>query len=560
EPVAVLESLEEEVISSTHHIVPALICTDPRCRALEFPGCGQHGMLLVVSRPNGHMGCPRCSTSTDTSYPWVLGCRSCRRSGATQLTRIFFAMPVNEMKFLLRGFPSRARTSDDSTCQTDILSCRTCGATAFPGIGGSQSSLGIHAPPRGRKKEGSGAAPASMVGRHPVTSSALIFASSGEEIDVAMLEQAMHHLEGCPAAAHAQGGEAVGGYKDGSGARRTGDDRAWTKTTLHRLSITVSFSEAKYLNRAGPSTVAKEPKLSAARFLRRRRLCEHEGEGLLSEGCPVAVGRATGVIHTLDGMLLGTFLGRDGGLAGGEVTQTGVRPSGRGVWMGQRRAALSNLSPSLGSVRAPPIPTIRIRTVNAESGLVLSHTVEVSATRAMVALRGCRLSWLGEGAWSRRSGGGHGVEGGREREKEGLGEESMNKLISERLAEAEDTLSRFMARGALASVLFNLPLPPPRAMRIALEAVESATPLIQLLKVQFAAEQEQSQNVSSGAALNINSVVRGEVGPDQALRAPIETGGFAGAEMGRWRTAWLGNTGILYELVRSFIGEEMGCA
>src|SRR5947209_7069075 len=47
---------------SDYHLICLLLC--PRCRTIEFPGCGVHHQLLSARRPKSpHMGCLACEVA-----------------------------------------------------------------------------------------------------------------------------------------------------------------------------------------------------------------------------------------------------------------------------------------------------------------------------------------------------------------------------------------------------------------------------------------------------------------------------------------------------------------
>ena len=56
-------------------------------------------------------------------------------------------MTVRETQFLLRGFPSELRTSQDEPTELFIQKCSTCGAAGFPGIGKPYASVCVRSKP-----------------------------------------------------------------------------------------------------------------------------------------------------------------------------------------------------------------------------------------------------------------------------------------------------------------------------------------------------------------------------------------------------------------------------
>ncbi len=107
-----------------------LLCPEPSCRALEFPGCRDHKQLYsretVENGRTLHVGCSSCQgRHTDNLLPFMKACRECRRVKAKAFV---WQMQID----LAEGLGAAAAGYTAKKLDTCLIHCKACKATTFP--------------------------------------------------------------------------------------------------------------------------------------------------------------------------------------------------------------------------------------------------------------------------------------------------------------------------------------------------------------------------------------------------------------------------------------------
>lgn len=105
--------------------VCTLLCTNPKCAFLEWPGCTRHCALLTERLDDGTGKCASCTVSTKTCGPWNSGCRKCHSSTAKH----WLGFTVQEANYVLKSLAVESLWHN-------VLVCGGCGMAGFPGSSG----------------------------------------------------------------------------------------------------------------------------------------------------------------------------------------------------------------------------------------------------------------------------------------------------------------------------------------------------------------------------------------------------------------------------------------